>query len=247
MFPLHTNYHDDQTATQVARAFGALRLAFEQIKSHYERLISNKYAPLPDADSVAFPYMDYYTKDGNRVQFTYQARFSNEKLIFIAKTSDGAKLFIKFTRKYSVDAHRYCSDKGFAPRLHAVEKLPGGWLMVVMDHLVLPYELVSDLPLDPKLAARLRNAVVQLHNGGFVHGDIRAVNLMAYRNGDQEQGGVMILDFDWAGADGTAKYPANVNTISIWRPEAAIDGKPIMKSHDLAMLEQILAEVPKSV
>jgi len=53
--------------------------------------------------------------------------------------------------------------------------------------------------------------------------------------------GFMLLDFDWSGLVGEARYPMNVfKSKDIWRPEAASDGELIKPEHDLAMLSHLL-------
>jgi hypothetical protein len=48
-----------------------------------------------------------------------------------------------------------------------------------------------------------------------------------------------LIDFDWAGEAGVAKYPANMNPDIRW-PEGAVDGQLIQKAHDLEMLSNFL-------
>jgi thiamine kinase-like enzyme len=79
------------------------------------------------------------------------------------------------------------------------------------------------------------SAVTTLHQGNFVHGDIRDVNLMV-RNEWKLDGGaknIKLIDFDWAGPVGITRYPANVNYEEIKRPEGAWDGQLITKEHDI--------------
>jgi hypothetical protein len=115
--------------------------------------------------------------------------------------------------------------------------------MVVMEYLDNSYEMLytpSEMTLPVALRSQLRAAVHTLHEGGFVHGDIRDVNFM-FSKVKRAQFRVMILDFDWAGVEGKALYPENVNTFSVRRPDGVTDGKLITKEHDLCMLDWITA------
>jgi len=47
--------------------------------------------------------------------------------------ADGTAICIKFVSSYCEEGHEFLAAKGFAPKLHAVERLPGGLYMVVMD------------------------------------------------------------------------------------------------------------------
>jgi tRNA A-37 threonylcarbamoyl transferase component Bud32 len=51
----------------------------------------------------------------------------------------------------------------------------------------------------------LRTAVRALHDRGFVHGDLREPNILLVM--DQ----VMLLDFDWCGPEGVARYPSDIS------------------------------------
>ena len=74
---------------------------------------------------------------------------------------------------------------------------------------------------------------MSLHQAGYVHGDIRATNIMVKKSGEK---GMMLLDFDWAGAIGEIQYPMNVNITDIRRPEGAIDKQLVLAEHDMAMI-----------
>jgi serine/threonine protein kinase len=160
--------------------------------------------------------------------------------------NDKTKLCVKFTQKYSKDAHQYCAEKGVAPKLFAVEDLSGGWLMVVMEYLERDsYMVLVGLSKDARssFAAGVTEAVEILHQGGFMHGDIRDANTMVARDWDQEKGvqNVKLVDFDWAGREGETKYPPNVNYWAIARPMGAKDGLPVERDHDLEMIKFIFA------
>ncbi len=76
---------------------------------------------------------------------------------------------------YSVAAHEALQRAGFAPRLHGCERLPGRWLMVVMEYLegACTWDAAMEKPTDA-----LRAAVAALHAAGFVHGDLRGCNVL---------------------------------------------------------------------
>lgn len=55
--------------------------------------------------------------------------------------------------------------------------------------------------------------------------------------------GFKLLNFDWAGKKGVARYPMNPNRgPGLWRPEAVQDGELILDHHDLLMLEYMRCE-----
>jgi len=78
-----------------------------------------------------------------------------------------------------------------------------------------------------------------LHDGGFVHGDIRDVNMMTRRQWRPDAQNVFLLDFDWAGPKDKTIYPPNLNRETVKRHEGAKDGAVITQEHDWAMVKCI--------
>ncbi|KAG8213488.1 hypothetical protein J3R82DRAFT_12027 [Butyriboletus roseoflavus] len=127
---------------------------------------------------------------------------------------------------------------GCAPALRGFEKLPGGWMMVAMDRLSDDFETlshrISSLPgsvFDDMLAK-----LEKFHAAGYVHGDLRDVNIMVSKSDEKR---FMIMNFDWAGHKGEARYPDLVSHKGIKRPVDAQFRKEILADHDLFMLDYI--------
>ena len=57
----------------------------------------------------------------------------------------------------------------------------------------------------------MHEAVRHLHEGGFVHGDLRRPNVLVAAGKDDTEVKVWIIDFDWAGRCGHARYAWNRN------------------------------------
>lgn len=245
-FPLHTNPHDNDDTTLLARAFGAFKIAVEKLRNHYEELNLKNIDELQTDERqhrVTFPYPDSYEAEGGTtIKFTYDFRFEAKKLIFVATTTEGAKVLVKFTQRYSKEAHRHCAEAGVAPSLLGFQSLPAGWYMVVMEYLD-PHTyrvLGSEDGSNRRLKAEIQRVVKELHSGGFVHGDIRNVNMvMSHRRTEEEAQKVFLLDFDWAGPEGHTIYPPNLNLQSVKRHEGAKGGALIMQEHDWAMVNCI--------
>ena len=78
-------------------------------------------------------------------------------------------MIVKFTRKYCVDAHQYCAEKGIAPGCFAFNNLPG-WNIVVMEYLAdteyqsLYYILKNDRKNQKKLIQKAKAAAGPMHN-----------------------------------------------------------------------------------
>ena len=158
----------------------------------------------------------------------------NEKLVFFGKQGD-QEICIKFATSYSKEAHEILAKRGVAPALHGVERLPGGWTMVVMDRIGKEY-----VPLRKKASEKIRKSLLNhlkaLHSAGFVHGDVRNANVM--QRGDGKEG-CLLLYYDWAGRIGEVRYPMNVNEgMDLWRPEVQ-DGVLIKARYNIDMAEAL--------
>ncbi|PCH36985.1 hypothetical protein WOLCODRAFT_28875 [Wolfiporia cocos MD-104 SS10] len=155
------------------------------------------------------------------------------------------EVVVKFTTKYNADAHRVLADAGLAPALHACIPVCGRLHMVVMERVhgemawniqqrgeLLPYTVYKDV----------KAAIDLLHQHNLVFGDLRAPNIMcapgASSSGPDEGSHAMLIDFDWVGTHGSARYPAILNdSLPVWAfgmQRCAI----MYKEHDLAMLEK---------
>ncbi|KAG1779904.1 hypothetical protein EV702DRAFT_965107, partial [Suillus placidus] len=226
-----------------ARTFGALKIATEKLTKLYSQ-------PIPRLEvKDASPYPRSYTCSSGQIQeFSYdETQMLRDKYVFFGETvgdAAGRQICIKFARSYSREVHDFCASKGHAPELIAYKPLAGGWNMVIMDALDIgigywpgsyqPLSAMAVLDRQP-LKEAITSLIEELHNynGGYVHGDLRDTNFFV---GDNK--GFMLLDFDWAGPIGKARYPAYLNR-SIRRPDGARDGEKIVAKHDLDMLRYI--------
>jgi serine/threonine protein kinase len=209
-YDLTTNWMDDTGRGAIAASLTAFLKAVKRLEHHYLNLPTS---PLHDR---AFPYQTSYLDEaGEQVDFKYEARIPS-KLVFFAKPRQERipRLCVKFVRTYSAEAHKFLASLGHAPQLRAFIPLPGGWHMVVMDNS--PYSLFSDATvwLLPKsrqmVVSTVNDAVRALHSNKLVHGDIRETNILAQVHGNHCA--IHLMDFDWAGKIGEARYPMPVNT-----------------------------------
>eukprot|EP01053_Blabericola_migrator_P000272 Blabericola_migrator_1__271@NODE_106_length_14174_cov_318_190118_g94_i0_p1_GENE_NODE_106_length_14174_cov_318_190118_g94_i0NODE_106_length_14174_cov_318_190118_g94_i0_p1_ORF_typecomplete_len721_score100_52Pkinase/PF00069_25/2_2e02Pkinase/PF00069_25/7_6e08Kdo/PF06293_14/7_8e08WaaY/PF06176_11/4_3e06APH/PF01636_23/3_7e05Kinaselike/PF14531_6/4_6e02Kinaselike/PF14531_6/0_0004Pkinase_Tyr/PF07714_17/1_9e02Pkinase_Tyr/PF07714_17/0_00058RIO1/PF01163_22/0_00016Pkinase_fungal/PF17667_1/1e03Pkinase_fungal/P len=185
----------------------------------------------------------------------------------------GRELYVKFCPRYGEDAHSFLARRGWAPRLHYVEVVPGGLLMIVMDkspgcllssavtrfldnHPRATFDQVKDA-FAPYLA-QLQEILARLHKRGFVHGDVRAPNVLiddhhsgliqlrapnSYVMPESADLGVGVrlhlIDFDWSGPINEARYPTLLNRKTYFPPDAQRGGL-IKPEHDMNMLSMIL-------
>jgi hypothetical protein len=217
-----------------ARHVGALKKAVRSLQEHYRHVIDTLDHPASGADP-RFPHQSCYTSvdDSTTHRFKY-VRAVQEKLVFFGKTDDDEDICIKFARSYSKEAHTICATKMCAPKLKGYDHLPGDWYMIVMDDISGAYDEFNALVRSGALHEEIKEKLVALHQAGYVHGDVRDTNMMVRKDG---QSGFMLIDFDWAGRIGEARYPINVNAgPDLMRPDGAYDGELIKAEHDIEML-----------
>jgi predicted Ser/Thr protein kinase len=147
-------------------------------------------------------------------------------------------LVVKFTSRYNARAHEILAEKGYAPRLYGCFPVCGGLFMIVMDR-VYGYSMsvvANSRKLPKSVYEDVEAAVKLLHDENIVFGDLRSLNVMVV---DGKR--AMMIDFDWAGEDGKARYMTTISK-EVFEPGTAERGGIMLKSHDLTMLERIKAD-----
>ncbi|KAF8076836.1 hypothetical protein FPV67DRAFT_1618798 [Lyophyllum atratum] len=246
--PFHFHHSDTKARTMAARHLGAFKRAVQSLQKYYlEELPAINASSSSTWCVPLYPYPTHFLslEDKSEQQFEYVSAM-DAKLVFFGRLKDSGKsICIKFVRQYSKAAHMSCARLGAAPELLGFEDIPGGWHMVVMERIDSDYidyydfrhSSDFDAARAPLLHDEIKASVEELHQAGYVHGDMRDVNVMVARNGD---GKSLLVDFDWAGIINEARYPMNVHTASdLWRPAGACDDERITAEHDIQMLEKI--------
>jgi hypothetical protein len=121
----------------------------------------------------------------------------------------------------------FLAERGFAPRLHTVERLPGGQYMVVRDDVSDDYvSLFNFIQDNPDLLSKdnegtrnlflqkFRDCLIQLHQAGLVHGDVRNTNIMVKTIGLDDLS-FLLVDYDSGGKIQQVRYPLDLNTSSV--------------------------------
>jgi serine/threonine protein kinase len=232
------------------RHLGALRRAIHSLEAYYSKEIG-----LPSLTRIpTHPYPTSFTSGDNSEEkhFKYLSKLKGRNLFFGEMHGDGgAAICIKFVPRYCKEAHELLAENGFAPKLHAVERLPGGLFMVVMDDVSEDYESLFNFVQEHPdslvaekggarnlLSEKIRHRVLELHRAGFVHGDIRDTNIMIKKSGFND-GSFMMVDYDSSGVIKQVRYPLDLNTTTVKRPQGATGGAIVEVEHDLEMLDTI--------
>ena len=184
--PMHVHDTNHKQLRSGERAVAALRVALHSLRDRYADIAGRG----PRAD---FPFRDFYEDaDRNVHAFTYD-RDIDEKRVFRV-LENGTPLCVKFTTRYSAQAHQFAQAAGFAPALRAVNMFYD-WIMIVMEDKAAEYSNTmwdmkhgneaeketgkrkgkGKAPIRAKPAVSLEEAQAQvraklelLHQGGFV-------------------------------------------------------------------------------
>ncbi|KAL5513844.1 hypothetical protein ACEPAG_2605 [Sanghuangporus baumii] len=227
----------------IARILKAAKNALCRLRDYYLNL------PFKDEpDRVAYLPMPA-VKDGSPQPpaLRYIDRLIKEdkaRPLFRAQMGD-RDVIVKFPDRYCRDAHEHLALEELAPALHFCEPIRGGLYMVVMDYV----KEVAANDSAGKIPCEAYNDVVKaiklLHENDLVFGDLRRPNLLVVDRTNKGRKGVLLVDFDWCGKDGDAKYPDTLNDTGEidWAVGVERNG-PMKKEHDLYRLKRLEALIP---
>ena len=78
----------------------------------------------------------------------------------------------------------------------------------------------------------LQGAMKLWHDNGYVHGDLRPLNILIVKDS------ICVVDFDWAGVCGTARYPVELSKNCVWHPDVECGG--IIKEEQIHRINETL-------
>ena len=232
--------------THIARAFYALKASLKKLNSYYESL-----RPTGNllADSRYFPSITAYRPHGGElVQFNYVGFLENcpdcITLRARVRTMPAQDIVVKFVDRYGQKAHQILADEGLAPkllycgspRLNDDEPSYQSISMVVMEYVdgdtfAVAKQRMSEESIK-KVRSTVRRALLLLHSHGLVFGDLRPWNVMITKSGE-----VKLIDFNWSGEEGQAKYPLLISPEIAW-PEGVRALAVMRREHDSEMLSK---------
>jgi serine/threonine protein kinase len=229
--------------TEVARIFHALKASLEKLKLYYESLRPTGDLP---ADSRYFPSITAYPHDDGPVEFEYIGFLENSPdcTTLRARTKAGRDVVVKFVERYGERAHRLLADAGLAPKLlycgspRSKSDQPSyrSISMVVMEYVDGETLAMAKPKMDRgeiiTVQSEVQRALDVLHSRELVFGDLRLPNILITKDGN-----VKLIDFNWAGEDGQAKYPPLISQEITW-PEGVEAMAVMRQQHDLDMLHK---------
>ncbi|KAI0351578.1 hypothetical protein OH77DRAFT_931829 [Trametes cingulata] len=260
-----SQFHD--AIRRVARLFRALKMAIAELDEYYVSLSRRLVIQRPSrgepgrrpgsahtqsrASQPAYPYigphlLELRPETGGRIVLEYTNRlmaYDPRKAAFTARARRdhegvASDVVVKFAHRYCEEAHRLLAEQEepLAPRLWFCEKVESvGMYVVVMDYIKDEGDRET---MTVEELAQLTKAVRLLHEQNLVHGDLRQANILL-----RQGRGPMLVDFDWCGKEGTARYPYDIDmSDDIGWHEEVEGGELIKKEHDLHMLNLLVGD-----
>ncbi|KAL5632279.1 hypothetical protein ACGC1H_000325 [Rhizoctonia solani] len=236
--------HPQQSRRQmrVTRVFDAITATIATLEKYYTSFVKPDSTLSIDHQRF-FPYIRSVQSPDGLIHFSYKRRLGTETMrsLFEATADDGRRLVIKFSDSYHFEAHKLLADRSLAPKLvsQRAEPVGGDLLMVVMElsGTSLDRYLSTHPGLDRSTLDRVRtdvqDALEILHAHNLVFGDLRQPNVLV----TQALRG-QLVDFDWCGVQGQARYPIGINTGLCW-PVGVEKGSLMFKQHDKLMLRRL--------
>ncbi|KAJ1301446.1 hypothetical protein OPQ81_008704 [Rhizoctonia solani] len=200
-----------------------------------------------------YPYVRHFTHNGKRVKIQYRSQVPDRAVfgaMALPEEGEPYPIMVKFAESYHVTAHRMLAAKGLAPELlfaSSEDPKESGFakrIMVVMRR-VTGSDLATTSPVPQRVLDDISSALKILHDSNLVYGDLRPPNVLAVEDQCGKITGGMLIDFDWCGTAGQAKYPWNINPVVQW-PKGVTPGAIISMEHDLAMLKGLSKRVERS-
>lgn len=245
-----TNLHVDPLGT-------AAMLAVSGDAAHDEHLVKFWRAAKTVATDLTAFYRDFEPRPTHQLPYpsvcpdvVFHAAWPGKCNLFQGTVAFGSKsVLVKIVPRYGIDVHETCSKSGVAPAVLQSFPVNGHMYAVVMADMAESHGAVTlekflqSASEEERAAVRACcvDALARLHDLGFVHGDFRASNILVYHEGDELR--VAIIDFDWSGKAGEARYPYLLNQTTLAWPDGAYAGALITTAHDLWRLDEIFRVV----
>ncbi|KAF4586611.1 hypothetical protein EYR40_010623 [Pleurotus pulmonarius] len=235
---------EEQRCIRVSKLFHCLARALCRLRDWYHTELPTFPLTATPSHPRFFPSITSYLGASGEVCFRYVRPLKryNPCVVFLAEIvqpskHNGQLIVVKFAARYSAEAHELLALADMAPKLlHCGQTLPGraGLLLIAMEYLsgVTAHCLTLEEWRFYDINSNVRKIVSVLHNKGFVFGDLRPQNLMYV------SGSFKLIDFDWAGKEGEARYPPFAST-GIHCPPAVRPCALITREHDMECLRRL--------
>jgi hypothetical protein len=145
---------------------------------------------------------------------------------------DSSPVVVKFTESYCMELHELLAAHHMAPKILNVSNAPPVWKIIIMEYIdSVPICSLRDHA--QSIRASVSNILKLMRENLFVHGDFRSTNVLGVLIEGKFSGQIVVVDFDWSGQYGIARYPNQMNTTISW-PQGCDPGALLDYIHDEA-------------
>jgi len=204
---------------QLCSLFSALAQGIEDILAFYDSGLHNAIV------DYTIPFPSFFENLGLKnvehlTRYVFQA------------TLDSRPVVVKFAESYCVELHELLAAHNMAPKILKVSEAPAFWKIIVMEYLdIIPACSLRHHAQD--VSVSVSHILKLMRENQFVHGDFRSTNVLGVLIDGKFSGQVFVIDFDWSGWHGIAKYPNQMNTTISW-PQGCEPGALLDYTHDEA-------------
>ena len=214
----------------------------------------------PSKEQLPYPFWDT-----DQWTESCQLGAASRKLVYLARGPQQPLQLVKFTQRYGAEVHDAWANAGIVPKLLAEPRqVAHRWQQISMEYLApempdssgwftmrflmqsvanqaaAPESLSLAPDRLPQMIDRAKHLVCSAHKVlvsdlHAAHGDVRPDNIMV-RIKDNAVIDLKLIDMDWAGTVGTARYPSLLNSKILW-PQGVGPGQLLQQAHDLELLQ----------
>ncbi|QRW06028.1 Tyrosine kinase [Ceratobasidium sp. AG-Ba] len=197
---------------RLTRLFCAARDTITELSNYYTSISSGP--PRLQDPMRFFPHLRQYSDDDGQItDFTYTGFIdeSTSRPVFTAVTGSGKEIIVKFAEQYNLDAHRTLAEKELAPALlsHQPPTHSRGLHCIIMERVqaISLHEWRTGSSTNRRLEGRKRRSKSTRDSSQqqLGIGDLRSPNVLVIEGENSIRG--MLVDFDWCGEHGVARYP----------------------------------------
>ncbi|KAG5633808.1 hypothetical protein H0H81_005158, partial [Sphagnurus paluster] len=227
----------------LSQTFAAIARAIKSLQDYYASLPPSSGQPDVQRLLPAPTYLPGLAPDNKLVlagRYEYKTRVpDNYHRSLFQGSYNGAEVLVKFCETYHGQAYRLLAQAGRAPHLYFCERICGGVMIVIMELVKgrdAHHYFACNKPMPEEVIDDVRSAVDLLHENNLVFGDLRQPNIIIKETEDKKLR-VMLIDFDWVGEAGQARYPPFLNDSgAISWAQGVIAHGLMEKQHNLEMI-----------
>lgn len=222
---LYVKSNSSNNILLLARFLQCMKKLMEGLEQYYCSTLSENYL-----SRGGFPYFNM--EDGQFKIIKHLCRHVFQGVY------NGHNVIIKFSLTYGSDVHAALAAANLAPKLIYSEVLKSGWTVVIMDYIHGDTWCSCDYkkPRRAVVASFIDQVLNVLDQNNFVHGDLRAPNILVHFNK------LFVIDFDWSGKEGEVYYPVDLNEELKW-PSGVKPGAIILQCHDVSTINEQLLNI----